>query len=149
VVLLTRWIQLYPWSFFCERNHAIGTMADAILSRQDGCFSTSMKEASPCPCWSSTPLCSQVIRSRRCGGSQRGWVLAGRKSARTFSPFLGGDASRKPASGNGEASGPDCFLSFCSGVCYVTLQALSSNTRFFRVSVVKGMFANCTRHLSL
>jgi hypothetical protein len=78
-------------------------MADAILSRQDGCFSSSMKEASHCPCWSSTPLCSQVIRSWRCGGSQRVWVLAGRKSASTFSPLLGGDASRKPASGDGEA----------------------------------------------
>jgi hypothetical protein len=108
-----------------------------------------MKEVFPCPRWSSTLLCGQVIRSRRCGGSQRGLVLAGRKSASTFSPFLGGDALRKPASGDGEAPGPDCFFNFCSGVCSVTLQVLSSNIRFFRASVVKGLFAICTRHLLL
>jgi hypothetical protein len=34
-------------------------------------------------------------------------------------------------------------------VCFVNLQVLSSNTRFFRASVVKGMYAIGTRHVSL
>jgi hypothetical protein len=89
-----------------------------------------------------------VIRSRRRGGCQRGWFLAGRKSSSTFSPFLGGDALRMPTSVDGVAPGPDYFSTFCSGVCFVKLHALSSNTRFFRASIVKDPYANCTRHVS-
>jgi hypothetical protein len=33
-------------------------------------------------------------------------------------------------------------------VFFVKLQALSSNTRFIRTSVVKGMYAKCIRHVS-
>jgi hypothetical protein len=52
--------------------------------------------------------------------------------------FLGGYALRTPASGDGGTQGLDCFFTFCSRAFYVNVHALSSNTRFFRESVVKG-----------
>jgi hypothetical protein len=33
-------------------------------------------------------------------------------------------------------------------VCFVKLQALSLNSRFIRASIVKDLYANCTRHVS-
>jgi hypothetical protein len=48
-VFLTRRRQLYLRWFFFKRNYGAGTMAAAIYSRQGGCFSTSVTEASPCP----------------------------------------------------------------------------------------------------
>lgn len=146
---MARWCLLYLWWFIDERNHALGTMDAATYGQQGGFFSTSMMEASLCLCWSSTPPHSQVIRSRRFGGGQRRWFFAGRRISSDLSQFLGGDASRMPASGGGEAPGPDCFSKFCSGVCFVNLQALSSNIRFFRASVVRGLFENFTSHVSL
>jgi hypothetical protein len=110
----------YLWWFHYKRKHTAGTMADVICSRRDGCYSdgcysASETEESPCPYWFSTPSCSEVIRSRQREGCQWGWVLAGRKSSSLFSPFLGSDASRKPASGDGAAPDLIAFPFFVLG----------------------------------
>jgi hypothetical protein len=61
--------------------------------------------------------------------------------------FLGGNAWRTPASGGGASQGPVCFSFSCLGVCFVKYEGLSSNLRFLRARVVKGLSVICNRHV--
>jgi hypothetical protein len=70
------------------------------------------------------------------------------ESSSNFLSDLGGNARRSPAAGGGGVPPVlDCFFIFLFRGFSVSLEALSSNTRFNRASVVKGLYVICTCHV--
>ena len=129
-------------------NFATDKLAVAISGRYGGPSSTSVIEALLALLWSSTSRCCQVVRPRRRRVGQRQWYFAGNECTSTklfgFGAFC---AWRSPAICGGVVQAPDCFFSFCARDLFVRPEALFSNIRFFRASVVKGPPCKCTCHV--
>ena len=113
--------------------------AAAIFGRHGGPSSTSVLEAYLTLCWSSAARRRQVVRPRRpqAGRWQR-FIAGGERLSIPLSDLGVHSTLRSPAVGGGDAQGLDCFSSFSSRVFSVRVEALSSNIRFVRASVVKG-----------
>jgi hypothetical protein len=56
--------------------------------------------------------------------------------------FLGGDAWRTPPSSGGDTPGLDCFDLVCCKEFLKKCKPLSSNNRFLRTSIVRGLLQN-------
>ena len=122
-------------------THAEARVFSLILRRYGGPSSTSIVEACQTLCRSSSVRCRQVIRSRRLRPGRRQRFIAGRERSSVTLQYLGAESTwRLPATRGGDAQVPDCFLTFGAGVFFAILEALSSNSRFFRTSIVKGLF---------
>lgn len=134
------------WIFLDKCFQAGGNLATAILGH-GGQSTTSDRRLLSVICWSSTPRGCQVVRPRKSQGSQRRRSLAGRGRSSALVLLLGGNALRTPAAGGRDAHGLDCFFNFLARVFLVKVQALSSNTWFFRTSDVKGLYEKYTCHV--
>jgi hypothetical protein len=94
---------------------------------------------------SSTTSSLQVVRPRRRRRSRRCWFLAGVEAVASSDPLFYFGVHRLEVAGEhggGDPEAPDCFSFFSARVFFVRLEALSSNSRFLRASVVKGLYAN-------
>jgi hypothetical protein len=56
--------------------------------------------------------------------------------------FLGGNASRTPASGGSDTQGPDCLELDCIRVFFVKWKPFSSNVRFLRATDERAFLQN-------
>ena len=118
-------------------THAEARFASLIFGRYGVPSSTSIAEA----CRSSSVRCRQVICSRRLQPGRRQRFIAGRERSSIPLQYLGAVSTwRSPAARGEDAQVPDCFFTFCARVFFATFEALSLNTRFFRASIVKGLF---------
>ena len=138
----------WPWSSSSSyAEYTVTFVVAAIFGQKGGPSATSMSEAVLRSRRSSTLQRSQVVRPRNLRSGRRLRIFVGAKSSSFMLPDLSGFALRSPANSGSDALGLDCFLLFNPRVFSVSKEALSSNIRFFRASVVKGLFVNCSSHV--
>jgi hypothetical protein len=97
--------------------------------------------------WSSTPLGSQVVHPRNPRSGRRLDCFVRMEISSNLLFDLDGNARRLSASGGRAPTILDCLSLLSVRWFYVKVQALLSNTRFFSVSVVKGLYVICTHHV--
>jgi hypothetical protein len=125
-----------------ELNQADRNTAVAILCRHGGEYSTSSAEALRASRRSSTTPCYQVVHPRWLRDGRRLQLITGREPASIQFLFLGGNASRTPASGGSDPQGPDCLELDCIRVFFVKWKPFSSNVRFLRATDERAFLQN-------
>jgi hypothetical protein len=119
---------------------ARGAIASAIFYRYDGGNATSIEEAF----FSSDVearrcLATMWSRSRWLGNGRWQKMHAKRKPTRCSLSFLGSDGWRTPMFCGGDTQVPDRFDLDSHRVFFVKCEPLSSNTRFLRSSITRGL----------
>ena len=134
---------LFPYSTLfrsLRATHTVFKLASVILGRYGGTSYASFEEALRTLCRSSATRGHQVARPGRLRAGRRQRFIAGRESSSIPLSDLGvANTLRSPTIGGGGAQTPYCFSYFRVGVLFVKTEALSSNSRFFRTSVVWGL----------
>jgi hypothetical protein len=126
----------------------VDDVASMIFGRDGGPSTTSNAEVvSSVPRRSLVPLGIQVVRPQIPRSGRRGDLIVGRGFSSIQPSNFGGNAWRSPATGGRDTCVLDCFFPFLDMVFFAYMEALSSNSRFCRASLVKGLYVNCIFHM--